>query len=57
MLGLGYFQEQSEADLEKQNLREKHRDMEGLVNFLEEEKVRLQEKLDKAMVAGEHLLD
>lgn len=50
--------------MEKQNLREqllglreKHEKMEGLVNFLEEEKVRLQEKLDKAMVAGEDLLD
>lgn len=64
MGGLGKLQEQSEADLEKQNLREqlvalkeKHEKMEALVNFLEEEKLRLQEKLDKAMVAGEHLLD
>lgn len=30
--------------------------MEGLVNFLEEEKGRLQDKLDKVMAAGEHLL-
>lgn len=50
--------------MEKQNLMEqlfglgeKHEKMEDLLNFLEEEKVRLQEKLDKAMVAGEHLLD
>uniref|UniRef100_H3DJV3 Centrosomal protein 135 n=1 Tax=Tetraodon nigroviridis TaxID=99883 RepID=H3DJV3_TETNG len=44
--------ERSEADLEKQNLREQHEKMEGLVTFLEEEKVRLQEKVEKAMVAG-----
>lgn len=30
--------------------------MEGVATLVEEEKVRLQEKVDKAMGAGEHLL-
>lgn len=47
--------------MEKQNLREqllglkeKHEHVGDLVHFLGEEKVRLQEKLDKVMVEGEH---
>lgn len=31
--------------------------MEDLVTFLEEEMVRLREKLEKAMLAGEHLFE
>lgn len=35
-------------------LKEKNEKLEGLVSSLEDEKVRLQEKLDKVMAAGEH---
>lgn len=38
------------------SLKEKNEKMEGLVTLVEEEKVRLQEKVDKVMGAGEHLL-
>lgn len=33
-------------------LKEQNEKMEGLVNFLEEEKIRLQEKMEKMMAAG-----
>lgn len=33
-------------------LKEQNEKMEGLVNFLEEEKVRLQDKIEKTMTAG-----
>lgn len=53
------MQEQSEGDFEKDHLRdqlvelkEQNEKMEGLVNFLEEEKIRLQEKMEKMMAAG-----
>lgn len=53
------MQEQSEGDFEKDRLRdqlvelkEQNEKMEGLVNFLEEEKIRLQEKMEKMMAAG-----
>lgn len=38
------------------SLKEKNEKMEALVTHVEEEKVRLQEKVDKVMGAGEHLL-
>lgn len=54
------IQEQSEGDFEKDRLRdqlvelkEQNEKMEGLVNFLEEEKIRLQEKMEKMTAAGE----
>lgn len=54
------LQEQSEGDFEKDRLRdqlvelrEQNEKMEGLVNFLEEEKIRLREKMEKMMAAGE----
>lgn len=58
------MQEQSEADYEKDRLRDEMADlkeqnvkMEGLVNFLEEEKSRLLGKLETTMAAGEqHLI-
>lgn len=37
-------------------LKEKNEKLEALVSSLEEEKDRLQEKLNKVMAAGEHLL-
>lgn len=53
------MQEQSEGDFEKDRLRdqlvelkEQNEKLEGLVNFLEEEKIRLQEKMEKMMAAG-----
>lgn len=53
------MQERSEGDFEKDHLRdqlvelkEQNEKMEGLVNFLEEEKIRLQEKMEKMMAAG-----
>lgn len=55
--------EQSEGDFEKGRLRdqlvelkEQNEKMEGLVNFLEEEKIRLQDKMERMMAAGKHLL-
>ncbi len=33
-------------------LKEQNEKMEGLVNFLEEEKIRLQDKMEKMMAAG-----
>lgn len=63
LVGFGRFQAQSETDFEKEHLREQllglkeeNKKMEGLVTLVEEEKVRLQEKVDKVMGAGEHLL-
>lgn len=57
------IQEQSEGDFEKDRLRdqlvelkEQNEKMEGLVNFLEEEKIRLQDKMEKMMAAGKQLL-
>lgn len=53
------IQEQTEGDFEKDRLRdqlvelkEQNEKMEGLVNFLEEEKIRLQDKIEKMMAAG-----
>lgn len=53
------MQEQSEGDFEKDHLSDQlvelkgqNEKMEGLVNFLEEEKIRLQEKMEKMMAAG-----
>ena len=37
-------------------LKEQNEKMEGLVNFLEEEKIRLQDKMERMMAAGKHLL-
>ena len=34
-------------------LKEQNEKMEGLVNFLEEEKIRLQDKMEKMMAVGE----
>lgn len=34
-------------------LKEQNQKMEGLVNFLEDEKVRLQDKVEKMMAAGQ----
>ncbi|KAK5869912.1 hypothetical protein PBY51_024590 [Eleginops maclovinus] len=55
--------EQSEGDFEKDRLRdqlvelkEQNEKMEGLVNFLEEEKIRLQEKMEKMMAADKDLV-
>ncbi|CAK6956095.1 LOW QUALITY PROTEIN: centrosomal protein of 135 kDa [Scomber scombrus] len=55
--------EQSENDFEKDRLRdqlaelkEQNEKMEGLVNFLEEEKIRLQDKLEKTMAADKNLV-
>lgn len=36
--------------------KEQNEKMEGLVNFLEEEKIRLQDKIEKMMAAGKQLL-
>lgn len=56
------IQEQSEGDFERDRLqdqlvelKEQNEKMEGLVNFLEEEKIRLREKMEKMMAAGEQL--
>lgn len=38
-------------------LKEQNEKMEGLVNFLEEEKIRLQDKLEKTMAAGKYQFD
>ena len=53
-------QEQSEGDYEKDRLRdqlaqvkEQEEKLEGLMNFLEEEKRRLQDKVEKMTAAGE----
>lgn len=58
------IQEQTEGDFEKDRLRdqlvelkEQNEKMEGLVNFLEEEKLRLQEKIEKMMASGKQLFD
>lgn len=63
LVGFGRFQAQSETDFDKEHLREellalkeKNEQMEGLVALVEDEKVRLQEKVDKVMGAGERLL-
>uniref|UniRef100_A0A8C9YGI1 Centrosomal protein 135 n=1 Tax=Sander lucioperca TaxID=283035 RepID=A0A8C9YGI1_SANLU len=55
---------QSEGDFEKDRLRdqlvelkEQNEKMEGLVNFLEEEKIRLQDKMEKMMAAGNLVLE
>ncbi|XP_049443312.1 centrosomal protein of 135 kDa [Epinephelus fuscoguttatus] len=55
--------EQSEGDFEKDRLRdqlvefkEQNEKMEGLVNFLEEEKIRLQDKIEKMMAADKDLV-
>uniref|UniRef100_A0A671TXR5 Centrosomal protein 135 n=1 Tax=Sparus aurata TaxID=8175 RepID=A0A671TXR5_SPAAU len=55
--------EQSEGDFEKDRLRdqlvelkEQNEKMEGLVNFLEEEKIRLQDKMEKMMAADKDLV-
>uniref|UniRef100_A0A671TTS0 Centrosomal protein 135 n=1 Tax=Sparus aurata TaxID=8175 RepID=A0A671TTS0_SPAAU len=54
---------QSEGDFEKDRLRdqlvelkEQNEKMEGLVNFLEEEKIRLQDKMEKMMAADKDLV-
>uniref|UniRef100_A0A8P4K7K5 Centrosomal protein of 135 kDa n=1 Tax=Dicentrarchus labrax TaxID=13489 RepID=A0A8P4K7K5_DICLA len=54
---------QSEGDYEKDRLRdqlvelkEQNEKMEGLVNFLEEEKIRLQNKMEKMMAADKDLV-
>ncbi|XP_076582514.1 centrosomal protein of 135 kDa [Chaetodon auriga] len=55
--------EQSEGDFEKDRLRdqlaelkEQNEKMEGLVNFLEEEKIRLQDKMEKIISADKDLV-
>ncbi|KAL3047427.1 hypothetical protein OYC64_021607 [Pagothenia borchgrevinki] len=55
--------EQSEGDFEKDRLRdqlvelkEQNEKMEGLVNFLEEEKIRLQDKMERMMAADRDLV-
>ncbi|CAJ1060000.1 centrosomal protein of 135 kDa isoform X3 [Xyrichtys novacula] len=55
--------EQSEGDFEKDRLRDQlvelkgqNEKMEGLVNFLEEEKIRLQDKMEKTMAADKDLV-
>uniref|UniRef100_A0A3Q3WID1 Centrosomal protein 135 n=1 Tax=Mola mola TaxID=94237 RepID=A0A3Q3WID1_MOLML len=55
--------EQSESDSDKDGLRERlvelqeqNQKMEGLVNFLEKEKIRLQEKIEKMMAADKELV-
>ncbi|XP_022058701.2 centrosomal protein of 135 kDa isoform X2 [Acanthochromis polyacanthus] len=55
--------EQSEGDFEKDRLRdqlvelkEQNEKMEGLVNFLEDEKIRLQNKVEKMMAADKDLV-
>ncbi|KAK5930835.1 hypothetical protein CgunFtcFv8_027042 [Champsocephalus gunnari] len=55
--------EQSEGDFEKGRLRdqlvelkEQNEKMEGLVNFLEEEKIRLQDKMERMMAADRDLV-
>ncbi|XP_067453663.1 centrosomal protein of 135 kDa isoform X1 [Thunnus thynnus] len=55
--------EQSESDFEKDRLRDQlvelkdqNEKMEGLVNFLEEEKIRLQDKMEKMMAADKTLV-
>ncbi|XP_026201117.1 centrosomal protein of 135 kDa [Anabas testudineus] len=55
--------EQTEGDFEKDRLRdqlvelkEQNEKMEGLVNFLEEEKLRLQEKIEKMMASDKELV-
>ncbi|XP_034565716.1 centrosomal protein of 135 kDa isoform X3 [Notolabrus celidotus] len=54
---------QSEGDFEKDRLRDEleelkqqNQKMEGLVNFLEEEKIRLQDKVEKTMTADRDLV-
>uniref|UniRef100_A0A8D3CWM8 Centrosomal protein of 135 kDa n=1 Tax=Scophthalmus maximus TaxID=52904 RepID=A0A8D3CWM8_SCOMX len=56
-------QEQSEGDFEKDRLRDQlvelkgqNEKMEGLVNFLEEEKIRLQDKVENIMSADKELV-
>ncbi|XP_029001754.1 centrosomal protein of 135 kDa isoform X2 [Betta splendens] len=55
--------EQTEGDFEKDRLRDQlvelkdqNEKMEGLVNFLEEEKIRLQDKIEKMMAADKQLV-
>ncbi|KAK2907591.1 centrosomal protein of 135 kDa isoform X1 [Channa argus] len=55
--------EQTEGDYEKDRLRdqfvelkEQNEKMEGLVNFLEEQKIRLQDKIEKIMAADKELV-
>uniref|UniRef100_A0A3P8T643 Centrosomal protein 135 n=1 Tax=Amphiprion percula TaxID=161767 RepID=A0A3P8T643_AMPPE len=55
---------QSEGDFEKDRLRdqlvelkEQNEKMEGLMNFLEDEKIRLQNKVEKMMAAGKQQFD
>ncbi|XP_075943475.1 centrosomal protein of 135 kDa [Anarhichas minor] len=55
--------ERSEGDFEKdrlrdqlEDLREQNEKMEGLVNFLEQEKLRLQDKMEKTMAADKDLV-
>ncbi|XP_041790980.1 centrosomal protein of 135 kDa isoform X2 [Chelmon rostratus] len=55
--------EQSEGDFEKDRLRdqlvelkEQNEKMEGLVNFLEDEKIRLQDKMEKTVAADRDLV-
>ncbi|XP_045899417.1 centrosomal protein of 135 kDa isoform X1 [Micropterus dolomieu] len=55
--------ERSEGDFEKDRLRdhlvelkEQNEKMEGLVNFLEEEKIRLQDKIEKMMAADKDMV-
>ncbi|XP_055021118.1 centrosomal protein of 135 kDa isoform X2 [Boleophthalmus pectinirostris] len=55
--------DQSEADFEKDRLRDEMADlkeqnakMEGLINFLEEEKIRLQGKLEKTLASDKDLV-
>uniref|UniRef100_A0A4W6CK48 Centrosomal protein 135 n=1 Tax=Lates calcarifer TaxID=8187 RepID=A0A4W6CK48_LATCA len=57
------IRKQSEGDFEKDRLRdqlvelkEQNEKMEGLVNFLEEEKIRLQDKVEKMMAADKDLV-
>uniref|UniRef100_A0A8C9YES2 Centrosomal protein 135 n=1 Tax=Sander lucioperca TaxID=283035 RepID=A0A8C9YES2_SANLU len=63
LLEMTCIQEQSEGDFEKDRLRdqlvelkEQNEKMEGLVNFLEEEKIRLQDKMEKMMAADKSLV-
>lgn len=63
-VGYNWFQEQSGGDVEKDHLRdqllevkEHNEKMEGLLNFLEQEKIRLHEKIEKMMAAGKQLFD
>jgi len=54
-----WIQEKSEGEFEKDRLRDQlaelkqqNEKMEGLVNFLEDEKIRLQDKVEQMMAAG-----